>query len=179
MTPFMFGKKPTMKEGVHVFCSKLNGEFKDIIFGVVTGVDGNKIGINGLIINPVGAKNKLDQGKAGQRTFEILTNPTPENCIFSLIYRVEQNDFADVVDLESNRVEIISPRAYEILDEWVRESLPELINNVLSLPSGDERDRARRALQNKRDSLQNKHLKRNLYAICRSLKIVASPNKNW
>jgi len=74
---------------------------------------------------------------------------------------------------------MISPRAYEILDEWVRESLPELINNVLSLPPGDEKERAKRALQNKKDSLQNKHLRRNLYAICRSLKILAPTNKNW
>ena len=49
----MFGKKPDLKEGVHVFSVKKNGEFNDFIFGVVTGVEGKKVGINGIIVNPV------------------------------------------------------------------------------------------------------------------------------
>lgn len=175
----MLDKKPNMKEGVYIFSPKPNGEFKNIVFGVVTGVDGNKIGVNGLIIDPVGLKNKIEQGKAGRRSIEILTNPTPENCIFALIYRIEHENFTDVLDLESDRVEIISPKAFAVLEGWVRESIPELINNVLSLSPGSERDQARRALQNKGDTLTDKNLKKNLYSICRSLRILAPPNKNW
>lgn len=175
----MLDKKPNMKEGVYIFSPKPNGEYKSIVFGVVTGVDGNKIGVNGLIIDPVGLKNKIEQGKAGQRSIEILTNPTPENCIFALIYRIEHENFTDVLDLESDRVEIISPKAFAVLEGWIRESIPELINNILSLSPGSERDQARRALQNKADTLTDKNLKKNLYSICRSLRILAPPNKNW
>jgi len=175
----MFGDTPKMKEGIYVFARKQNGDFNNIVFGVVTGVDGNKIGINGLEVDPVGLKNKLEQGKTGSRSQEILRNPTPENCIFTLIYRVEQDNFTGVLDLEKDRVEAISPRAYAILDGWIRESIPELINNVLSLPPGSERDRARQKLGNKMDTLTDKNLKKNLYSICRSLKILVAVNKNW
>ena len=179
MSFFMFGDTPKMKEGIYVFARKQNGDFNNIVFGVVTGVDGNKIGINGLEVDPVGLKNKLEQGKTGSRSQEILRNPTPENCIFTLIYRVEQDNFTGVLDLEKDRVEAISPRAYAILDGWIRESIPELINNVLSLPPGSERDRARQKLGNKMDTLTDKNLKKNLYSICRSLKILVAVNKNW
>ncbi len=175
----MLDKKPDMKEGVYIFSTKPSDEYKNIVFGVVTGVDGNKIGVNGLIIDPVGLKNKIEQGKAGQRSIEILTNPTPENCIFALIYRIKHENFTDVLDLESDRVEIISPKAFAVLEGWIRESIPELINNILSLSPGSERDQARRALQNKGDTLTDKNLKKNLYSICRSLRILAPPNKNW
>jgi len=74
---------------------------------------------------------------------------------------------------------VISPKAYAILDGWIRQSIPELINNVLSLPPGEERDKAKRKLGNKMDMLTDKNLKKNLYSICRSLKILASVNKNW
>ena len=42
----MFGKKKGIKEGDYVFSSKQDGEYKNIIFGVVSGVDGSKIGVN-------------------------------------------------------------------------------------------------------------------------------------
>jgi len=176
---FVFGKKPEIKEGFCVFARKQNGDYNNIIFGVITGVDGNKIGVTGLEVNPVGLKNKLEQGKAGSRSQEILRNPTAENCIFTLIYRIEQKNFSGVLDLEKDRVEMISPKAYAVLDGWIRESLPELINNILSLSPGSERDRAKQILGNKMDTLLDKNLKKNLYSICRSLKILAPINKNW
>jgi len=179
MSFFMFDRQPELKEGVAVFARKQNGDFNNIVFGTVTGVEGNKIGINGLEVNPVGLKNKLEQGKTGSRSQEILRNPTPENCIFTLIYRVEQDNFAGVLDLEKDRVEAISPKAYAVLDGWIRESIPELINNVLSLPPGSEHDRAKQILRNKMDTLTDKNLKKNLYSICRSLKILAAVNRNW
>ncbi len=176
---FMFGGKSKMEEGVCVFARKTNGDFDNIVFGVVTGVEGNKIGVNGLEVNPVGLKNKLEQGKAGSRTHEILRNPTPENCIFTLIYRVEHENFTGVLDLEKDRVEAISSKAYASLEGWIRQSITELINNIISLPPGDERDHAKRTLGNKMDTLTDKNLKKNLYSICRSLKILAPINKNW
>ncbi len=169
----MFGKKKEgLKEGDYVFSSKRDGDYKNFIFGAVTGVEGSKIGVNGLIVNPVGLKNKLSQGKAGIRDEEILENPTPENCILALIYRIEHENFAEVLDLKSDRVVQIAPRVYAILDGWIHESLSELFNNVLSLPAGTEKDKAKRLLNHKRDTLYDKNLKRNMYAVCRSLRIL-------
>jgi len=169
----VFGKRKIQpKEGDFVFCTKPDGEFKNFVFGAISGVDGSKIGVNGLIVNPVGLKNKVEQKKAGVRSIEILTNPTPENCIFSLIYRIESDNIAEVFDTKDGNVTPIPPKVYEVLDGWIRESLPELINKVLSLEPGSERDEAKRTLHHRMDTLPNKNLKRNLYSVCRSLKIL-------
>jgi len=168
----MFGKKKELKEGDHVFLSKLDGDYKKFIFGTVTGVNDKKIGINGVIVDPVGLKNKVQQGKAGNRSVEILENPTPENCIFSLIYRIEHENFSDVVDMDKERITPISKNAYAVLDGWVRESLPEFLNNVLSLTAGTEKEHAKQILRQRMDTLYDKNLKRNLYSICRSLRIL-------
>ena len=59
----MFGSKPTLKEGTHIFSIKKNGEFNDFIFAVVSGIDGKKVGVNGVIVNPIGLKNKISKEK--------------------------------------------------------------------------------------------------------------------
>jgi len=166
----MFGKKKGLKEGDHIFARKPDGKYQQFIFGTVTGVDSTKIGVNGVIVNPVGLKNKVEQGKAGVRSAEILENPTPENCIFSLIYRIEHDNYTEVLD--SDKIIPLAPKAYNILDGWVRESLPELLNNVLSLPPGSEKDQAKGILRQRMDTLYDKNLKRHLYSVCRSLKIL-------
>ena len=168
----MFGRKPALREGVHVFSTKKNGEFYDFIFGVVTGVDGRKVGINGIIVNPVGLKNKISQGKTGVRSTEILEHPTPDNVVLALVYRVEHENYAEVLDLDKDKCDLIPPKVYAILDGWIRETLPEFINNVLSLPPGPERDEAKRVLKHRMDTLVDKNLKRTLYSVCRSLKIL-------
>lgn len=168
----MLGRKPQLKEGVHVFSTKKNGEYYDFIFGAVTGIEGRKIGVNGVIVNPVGLKNKIAQGKAGERSVEILKHPTPDNVILALVYRVEHENFANILDLDNDRCDMIPPKVYQLLDGWVRESLFELVNNVLSLPDGPERDQAKRVLKQKMESLIDKNLKRTLYSVCRSLKIL-------
>ena len=169
----MFGsKKGTLKEGSFVFTAKPDGDYCNFVFGTVTGVDGNKVGVNGFIVNPVGLKNKVSQGKTGTRSKEMLKDPTSENCIFALIYRIEYENFTDVLDLEKEKVEILSKKQYTILDGWIRESLSELINNVLSLPDGSDQDHAKRILKQKMENLYDKNLKQNLYSVCRSLKIL-------
>ncbi len=167
----MFGKNK-WKEGDYVFSSKSDGEYKNVIVGVVTGVEDSKIGVNGIIINAVGLKNKISQGKAGSRSVEILKNPNPTNCILALIYRVEHENFTGVLDVNSDPVIKIDKKAYAVIDGWVRESLPEMINNVLSLPDGSEKDQAKRILKQRMDTLYDKELKKHLYSICRSLKIL-------
>ena len=79
------GKKGLPKEGDFIFARQPDGEYNKIIFGAVTGVQDTKIGVNGIIINPVGLRNKIEQGKAGARSAEILKNPNPDNCIQMLI----------------------------------------------------------------------------------------------
>jgi hypothetical protein len=168
----MFRRKQKLKEGVYVFSTKPDGKYKKFLFGVVTGVDGNKVGVNGLIIDPVGLKNKVEQGKAGPRSVDILKNPHPESVIMGLIYRTEHDNFTDVLDLDKEQLLVIPPKVYEVLNGWIRESIPELINNVLSLPPGTERDEAKRVLRQRMDTLNDKTLKKNLYSVCRSLKIL-------
>ncbi len=169
----MFGsKKGTLKEGNFVFTAKPADEYCNFVIGIVTGVDGNRVGVNGFIVNPIGLKNKVLQGKAGTRSKEMLKEPTSENCIFALIYRTEYENFTDVLDLEKDKVEILSKKQYTILDGWIRESLSELINNVLSLPDGSDQDHAKRILKQKMENLYDKNLKQNLYSVCRSLKIL-------
>ena len=168
----MFERKPALREGVHVFSTKKNGDYYDFIFGIVTGVDGKKVGINGVIVNPIGLKNKISQGKTGIRSTEILEHPTPDNVVLALVYRVEHENYAEVIDLDKDKCDLIPPKVYAMLDGWIRESLPELINNVLSLPPGAERDEAKRVLKHRMDTLVDKNLKRTLYSVCRSLKIL-------
>ena len=168
----MFGKKLTLKEGAHVFATKKNGDYFDFIFGVVTGVDDRKVGVNGVIVNPVGLKNKIEQGKTGERSREILEHPTPDNVVLALVYRIEYENYADVIDLDKDKCDIIPPEVYQMLDGWIRESLSEFLNKVLSLPLGSERDEAKRVLKHRMESLIDKHLKRTLYSVCRSLRIL-------
>ncbi len=168
----MFGKKLTLKEGTHVFATKKNGDYFDFIFGVVTGIDDRKVGVNGVIVNPVGLKNKVEQGKTGERSREILEHPTPDNIVLALVYRIEYENFADVIDLDEDKCDIIPPQVYAMLDGWIRESLSEFLNKVLSLPLGSERDEAKRVLKHRMESLVDKNLKRTLYSVCRSLKIL-------
>ena len=168
----MFGQKPTLKEGTPVFSIKKNGDYNDFIFGIVTGVDGRQVGINGIIVNPIGLKNKIAQGKTGERSQEILFHPTPDNVVLALVYRVEHENYAEVIDLDVDKCDILPPKIYAMLDGWIRESLPEFINTVLSLPPGSERDEAKRVLKNRMDTLTDPTLKRTLYAVCRSLKIL-------
>ena len=140
-----------------------------MLFRSATGIDGSKVGISGLIVNPAGLKNKVSQGKAGPHSEEILKNPTPENCILGFVYRTEHDTFNDTLDLNENKIIQISEKAYNVLDGWIRESLPELLNNVLSLPEGAERDLAKRLVKQRMDTLYDKNLKQNLYSVCRSL----------
>ena len=168
----MFGKKLTLKEGTHVFATKKNGDYFDFIFGVVTGVDDRKVGVNGVIVNPVGLKNKVEQGKTGERSREILEHPTPDNVVLALVYRIEYENFADIVDLDKDKCDLVPPQVYQMMDGWIRESLSEFLNNVLSLPLGSERDEAKRVLKHRMESLVDKNLKRTLYSVCRSLRIL-------
>jgi len=168
---FGLGKKG-LKEGDFIFARRPDGEYNKIIFGAVTGVDGKKIGVNGIIINPVGLRNKVEQGKAGARSAEILKNPNPDNCIQMLIYRIEHDNFNEIIDLNEHQVLELPNRVYATLEGWIRESLSELVNNVLSLPPGSERDEAKRILKQRMDTLFDKSLKRTLYSVCRSLKIL-------
>jgi len=168
----MFGKKPKLKEGTQIFSVKKNGEFNDFIFGVVTGVEGRKVGVNGVLVNPVGLKNKIAQDKTGERSREILEHPNPDNVVLALVYRVEHENYAAVLDLDVDKCDIIPPKIYAMLDGWIRESLPEFFNAVLSLPEGSERDEAKRVLRSRKDTLSDPNLKRTVYAVCRSLKIL-------
>src|SRR5207249_10989403 len=116
----MFGSKG-WKEGEYVFTSKPNGEYRDIVVGIVTGVKDIKIEINGKTINPARLKNKISQGKAGPQSIEILKNPTPKECILALIYRVEYDNFTGVFDVNIDPVVKIHKNIHNIITCWIRE----------------------------------------------------------
>ena len=160
------------KEGDHVFTSRPNGDYKDIVVGIVTGIEDSKIGVNGIAINPVGLKNKVSQGKAGPQSIDLLKDPNPKDCVLALIYRVEYDNFTGVFDINTDPVQKIHKDNHNIISGWVRESIPELISNVLSLPEGPERDQAKRVMKQRMDTLYDKDLKKYMYSICRSLKIL-------
>jgi len=75
------------------------------------------------------------------------------------VYRIEYENFADVIDLDKDKCNLIPPQVYAMLDGWIRESLPEFLNNVLSLPLGSERDEAKRVLKHRMETLVDKNLK--------------------
>ena len=79
----------------------------------------------------------------------------------------------DVTDADSVKkcIEKVLEK-YNVIDGWVRESIPELINNVLSLSDSAEKDQAKRILKQRMDTLYDKELKKYMYSICRSLKIL-------
>ena len=52
-----------------------------------------------------------------------------------------------VIDLDKDKCDLIPPQVYAMLDGWIRESLSEFLNKVLSLPLGAERDEAKRAFE--------------------------------
>ena len=158
----MFGSKPQLKEGTYVFSVKKNGDFNDFIFAVVSGVDGRKVGVNGVIVNPIGLKNKISQGKTGERSEEILNHPTPDNVVLALVYRVESENYADVLDLDVDKCDILPPKVYAVLDGWIRESIPEFVNTVLSLAPGTERDEAKRILLDNRIEILKDEIKRKI-----------------
>jgi hypothetical protein len=85
---------------------------------------------------------------------------------------VESENYAEVLDLDVDKCDILPPKIYTMLDGWIRESLPEFLNNVLSLAPGTERDEAKRILKNRMETLTDPNLKRTLYAVCRSLQIL-------
>ena len=136
----MYGKKLALKDGTHVFSTKKNGDFYDFIFGTITGIDGRQVGISSIIVNPVGLKNKVEQGKTGERSREILEHPTPDNVVLALVYRVEYENFAKVINLDKDRCDLIPPQVYAMLDGWIREDISEFLNKLLSLPLDSERD---------------------------------------
>src|SRR5210317_2582645 len=103
----MFGRKPKLEEGTQIFSVKKNGEFYDFIFGIVTGVDGRRVGVNGVIVNPVGLKNKIAQGKTGERSREILEHPNPDNVVLALVHRVEHENYAAELNLDEEKCDII------------------------------------------------------------------------
>src|SRR3989442_15625251 len=126
-----------------------------------------------MSINPAGLKNKISQAKAGPQSIEILKNPTPKECILALIYRVEYDNFTGVFDVNIDPVVKIHKNIHNIITGWIRESIPELINNVLSLPDGPEKDKKKRILKQRMASLYDKGLKKYMYPICRGLKILS------
>ncbi len=56
------------------------------------------------------SKIKYLKEKLGERSNEILNHPTPDNVVLALVYRVESENFAEVLDLDVDKCDIIPPK---------------------------------------------------------------------
>ena len=49
---------------------------------------------------------------------KFLEHPTPDNVVLALVYRVEHENFAEVIDLDKDRCDLIPPKVYAML-RWM------------------------------------------------------------
>ena len=139
-------------------------------------------------------KEKWELGEETQEKLDLFTIPNHIKRMFGDFLKTPlyteiktlngHTDGVSCLTLSENKmysgsydhtIRIWNTETYEeiaTLNEWITESLSELINNVLSLPPGSERDEAKRILKQRRDTLFDASLKRTLYSVCRSLKIL-------
>ena len=132
------------------------GITNDFIFGVVTGIDGQKSWcINGVVVNPVGLKNKINfKEKLVNAHKKYLENPNPDNVVLALVYRVEHENFTEVLDLDTDKCDILPPKIYAPcwMDGFVNRCLNSL---MLFCPCHQvlRRDEAKRVLKHRMESL--------------------------
>lgn len=170
----MLFKSTKIQAGSYVFTT-LDDELtkhKMIVIGRVKMIDKNDLDIDGLYVRPMGLIKRKESGKLGDRSLEVLNDPTPDNCIFILIDTIEYGQFSEKIDISKNKPVPIHEHRYLILDAWIKENLPEMFANVFRSTSTEERMQARSFLLEKMNSLYDKDLKEHLYAILRSTKIL-------
>jgi hypothetical protein len=167
----MFGKGG-IKPGDYVFVSLREGNFNKIVIGRVQSINGSKVGIVGTCIRPQGLMERVDSGRAGDHSKQVLASPDPNNCIFMLIDRIESGRFSGEVDQSTSRVIWINESRYLVLDGWIKENFPDIFSAILSARSEEERAQARSILLEKMNSLYERDLKDHVYAVARSAKIL-------
>lgn len=168
----MFGRSG-IKQGDYVFVAHKDGDnSSSIVIGRVQSLQGSKVHVIGTQIRPAGLMERIQAGRAGERSAQVLANPDPNNCIFMLIDRVETVRFNEQVDQATSRVIWINENRYLVLDGWIKENMPDIFAAALSARSEQERAQARQTLIEKMNSLYERDLKDHVYAVARSAKIL-------
>ncbi|MFQ5969111.1 MAG: hypothetical protein ACE5J2_01265 [Nitrososphaerales archaeon] len=168
----MFGfKKSPFKDGDYVFTTIDENDSSRIVVGAVEFAGPDRLKVAGLYIKPTGLIRKVQSGKAGPRSLEVLKSPHPDNLIHIMIDKVESGDFHDYVDIQHSIVVKIGAKRYTEIDNWIREGFPELFSIMLS--SSDERkDEAKKVFMDKMHNMYDLELKHTVYAVARQLKLL-------
>jgi len=167
----MFGKGG-IKPGDYVFVAQKEGNFNKIVIGRVQSTNGSKVNVVGTYVRPQGLVERVESGRAGEHSKQVLASPDPNNCIFMLIDRIDTGRFSDEVDQSTSKVIWINESRYLVLDGWIKENFPDIFSAVLSARSEEERAQARSVLLEKMNSLYERDLKDHVYAVARSAKIL-------
>jgi hypothetical protein len=167
----MFGKGG-IKPGDYVFVALREGNFNKIVIGRVQSINGSKVGIVGTYIRPLGLMERVESGRAGEHSKQVLASPDPNNCIFMLIDRIETGRFSEEVDQSASRIIWINESRYLVLDGWIKENFPDIFSAILSASSEEQRAQARSILLEKMNSLYERDLKDHVYAVARSAKVL-------
>lgn len=167
----MFGRAE-LKQGNYAFVVQKDGDFSRIVIGRIQSVSGGNIHIVGTYIRPLGLIERVKNGRAGERSVQVLSNPDPNNCIFMLIDRVETGRFSEVVDQSTSKVIWINENRYLVLDGWLKENFPEIFASALSASTEEDRAHARAVLLEKMNSLYERDLKDHVYAVARGAKLL-------
>jgi hypothetical protein len=167
----MFGKRE-IKAGDYVFVAQKEGNFNKIIIGRVQSISGSKVKVVGTYILPQGLIERVESGRAGDHSKQVLTSPDPNNCIFMLIDRIESGRFSEEMDQSTAKVIWINESRYLVLDGWIKENFPDIFSAILGARSEEKRAQARSTLLEKMSSLYERDLKDHVYAVARSAKIL-------
>jgi hypothetical protein len=162
----MFGKGG-IKPGEFVFVAQKDGQYSRIVIGRIQSVNGSRVHIVGTAIRPSGLVERVNAGKAGDHSKQVLGNPDPNNCVFMLIDRVDTSPFNQEVDQATDRVIWINENRYLVLDGWIKENFPEIFAAALMSPAEEDRQNARQVLREKMGALYERDLKDHVYAVAR------------
>ena len=166
---FGFGK---LKVGEYVFSVRKEGKYNKLVIGRIQNINKTSIKVIGSLIRPIGLIERLESGKIGPRSAEVLDDPTPNNCIFILIDRIEYENTIEEIKSDVEKIEWINEKRYLVLDGWLKENLSELFADVFRAKSLEERDVAKNILLEKMHSLSDRDLKDHVYSVVRSTKII-------
>jgi hypothetical protein len=167
---FGFGKKNVFRDGDYIFSAIGEGDYNRIVVGLVEFGGPGTVKVAGLHFKPVGLIQKVQSGKLGPRSTEVLRSPTPDNVIHMLIDKVESGDFHDYIDVERNVSVKIGAKRYTEIDNWIREGFPELFSIILS-QTDPRKEEAKQAFMDRMNAIHDPELKKTVYGVARQLKI--------
>ena len=168
----MFGISK-IRPGSFVFAVKRDEVSNFIVIGRVMDDNHDKTYVvKGTYFRPIGLIERIKSGRAQGKPYDALNDPTPNNCIFLILDRIDANAYHDIVDIKYDKVIPINENRYFVLDGWIKEGFADVFSNFFNSTSQDEKLEAREIIINKMNSLISPELKEHVYAVARSSKIL-------